>query len=228
MAASMEAKVTAATPPSSGRLGPMLSRVPLAFCCVVLAIGTCGCFLPALSLAPLAISAAEGVGSAVLAVTEGAVVEAHKGSGKSGDEDHAGESEMEREDRCEQLQMDAPGVIELHKGAGGAPEYRELQLGGALDRPQWSATVDKDTNTGGWRPAINFLRMDFTPPLGALPDAGSDYVAYTLIETEPSAAQDRLAAMTLNFGKPGGSFKWNGQQYVYALAHRLPCFPPPP
>src|SRR5690348_12873512 len=100
MAASMEAKVTAATPPSSRRPRPTLVRVPLAFCCVVLAIGTCGCFLPALSLAPLAIDAAEGVGSAVLAVTEGAVVEAHKGSGKSGDEDHAGESEMEREDRC--------------------------------------------------------------------------------------------------------------------------------
>jgi hypothetical protein len=228
MAASMEAKVTAATPPSSGRLGPMLSRVPLAFCCVVLAIGTCGCFLPALSLAPLAIDAAEGVGSAVLAVTEGAVVEAHKGSGKSGDEDHTGESEMDREQRCDQLQMDAPGVIELHKGAAGATEYRELQLGGPLDRPQWIATVDKDTNAGGWRPAVNFLRMNFTPPLGALPDAGSAYLAYTLVEAEPAAAEDRLAAMTLNFGKTVGTFDWNGQRYQFALAHKLPCFPPPP
>jgi hypothetical protein len=214
-------------PQCPSRLRRSASLMMAGLCCAAMAIGVCGCFLPALGLAPLAINAVAGVGSAALAMTEGAVIEAHKGSGKSGDEDHAGESDMDREARCDQLQMDTPGLIELRKVGAGAPEYRELQLRGALDRPQWTVLADKDTNAQGWRPAVNFLHMNFTPPLGALPEAGSDYLAYALTESGPSA-DDRVAAMTSNFGKAEGTFDWNGQRYQYALGQRLPCFPPPP
>ncbi len=204
------------------------ARIPLLLLCATLAIGTCGCWLAAIQLAPLAIGAVEGVGSAVANVAEGAVVAAHKGSGQSGDEDHPDEDEMTREDRCEQLQMEAPGVIELRKGAAGAPEYRDLQLSGSLDRPQWSVMTDKDTNAGGWRSAAHLLAANFTPPLGALPGAGSEYLAYRTVQSDSLTAVEAVVPLSLNFSAGAGTFNWKGQLYQFALAHKLPCFPPPP
>jgi hypothetical protein len=198
---------------------------------VALAIGLCGCWLPLISLAPLAISAAEGVGSTVFGVAEGVVVVAHQGSGQARDQDqdHPGEDEMDREDRCDDLPAEVPGVIELRKSAAGAPEYRELQLGGSLDQPQWIAKVDDDTNAGGWRPAGNFLQMSFTPPLASpIPATSSNYLAYRDMQTESSVAEDRLAPLSLNFGTAVGTFTSNGRTYQYALTHTLPCFSSPP
>ena len=206
----------------------VLARIPLALLCGTLAIGTCGCWLAAFQLAPLALSAAEGVGSAVANVAEGAVVAAHKGSEQSGNEDHQGEDEFTRQDRCEQLQMEAPGVIEVRKVAAGAPEYRQLQLSGSLDQPQWTVMIDQDTNAGGWRPAANLLAANFTPPLGALPGAGSDYLAYRPVQSDSLTAVEAVVPLGLNFGGAAGTFNWKGQLYQFALAHKLPCFPPPP
>jgi hypothetical protein len=219
-----EVKGKSRTPHFSDRLRPGLSLIALMLFGAVLGIGVCGCWLAAL---PLAINVAEGVGSAVANVAIGTVVAAHQGSGKPGDEDHAGESEMDREDRCQQLQLEVPGVIELRKSAAGAAEYRELQLGGSLDHPQWTALVDKDTDPDGWRPAVNFLQMNFTPPLGPLPDAGSDFLAYRLMHSESSVPEVEFVPLTLNFGKTQGTFRWNGSLYQFALGHALPCFPPP-
>ena len=191
---------------SSGRLRPDLARICLMLFGAVLGIGACGCWLAVL---PLAINAAEDVGSAVASVTINAVVSAHQESGKFADQDHPGESEMDREDCCEQLQLEVPGVIELRKSAAGAPEYRELQVSGSLGNPQWRAMVDQDARVGGWRPAANFLQMNFTPPLGPLPDAGSDYLAYRLIQSE-SPAEVEFAPLTVNFGKPKEPFAGMG------------------
>ena len=202
--------------------------MPLVLLCATLAIGTCGCWLAAFQLAPIALSAAEGVGSAVANVAEGAVVAAHKGSEQSGGEDHSGEDEFTREDRCEQLQMEAPGVIEVRKPVAGAPEYRELELSGALDQPQWTVITDKDTNAGGWRPAANLLTANFTPPLGALPAAGSDYLAYRPVQSNSLTSVEPVVSLSMNFGGGVGTFNWKGQLYQFALAHKLPCFPPPP
>jgi len=187
----------------------------------LLATGLGGCMLAAL---PLAINAAEAVGSAVANVTVGAVVAAHQGKGPTGDQEHPGESEMDREDRCEELQTDVPDVIELHKGAAGA-EYRELHLGGSLAKPQWVPVVERDTNAAGWRPAVNFLHMDFTPPLGPLPGAGSAYLAYRPMQSDTAGApQVEFAPLSANFGKAAGTFHWKGTLYEYALASALPCF----
>ena len=185
-----------------------------------------GCMLAAL---PLAISAAEGVGSVVANGALSAVVASHQGSSNiNPDPDHPGEDQMDREDRCEQLQIDAPDVIEIRKSAAGAPEYRELKLGGSLAKPQWTAVIEQDTNPQGWRPAVHFLQMDFTPPLGALPNPGSDYLAYRPMHTDASAPDVEFVPLSENFGKTQGTFRWNGGLYQFALASRLPCFPAPP
>ncbi|HEY2107972.1 MAG TPA: hypothetical protein VGH29_19400 [Candidatus Binataceae bacterium] len=219
------ARAKIAAPRTPDRMLAVLARIAAVLCAVVLVTGTCGCMLAAL---PLAISAAEGVGSVVANGALGAVVAAHEGSGKSEDPDHPGEAESDREDRCEQLHMDVPGVIELHKNAAGAPEYRELQLGGSLAKPHWTPIIGQDTDPAGWRPATHFLQMDFTPPIGVLPAAGSDYLAYRQMHSDPSAAPDvEFTPLSANFGKTEGTFRWNGSLYQYAMANRLPCFPPP-
>jgi hypothetical protein len=180
-----------------------------------------------LAALPLAVNVAEGVGSAVANVTLGAVVAAHQGPKPSAEQDHPGESEMDREERCEELQSEVPGVIELRKGAGGGPEYRELQLGGSLAQPQWTPTADHSTNAGGWRPAVNFLHMDFTPPLAPLPAVGSVYLAYRSTQSDSSVPQVEFVSLNVNFGNTEGTFHWRGSLYEYALAPTLPCFPPP-
>ncbi len=184
----------------------------------------CGCVLGAI---PLAIQAAEGVGSVAANATLGAVVSAHQNKPQAADEGHPGESKSDREDRCSELQADAPAVIELHKSAAGAPEYRELQLGGSLASPQWMPIAFKDTNAEGWRPALNFLKMDFTPPLGELPSSGSDYIAYRPIQSDSPVPSVEFVPLSVNFTRGEGTFRWNGTVYQYALAHTLPCFAPP-
>ena len=52
----------------------------------------------------MALGAAEGVGSAAFGVVEGVVVVAHQGSGQERPQDHPGEDEIDREDRCDELQ----------------------------------------------------------------------------------------------------------------------------
>jgi hypothetical protein len=191
---------------------------------ITLAAGTYGCWV---ALLPAAISAAGAVTSTAVNGVAGAVVAAHGGTAQSEEVEEKHEDEMERKDRCDDLEMEGPSVIEIHKGAGGS-EYRELQLAGPIDRMKWTPVIDKDTNANGWRPAVNFLQMNFTPPLGALPEQGSDYLAYAPINGEASTAADRSDSLTSNFGANTGTFEWKGRQYRFVLAHELPCFPPPP
>jgi hypothetical protein len=190
---------------------------------IVLVTGCSGCLLGAI---PLAIDAVEGVGSTVVSGAIGGAVESHQNSVAAADKEHPGEDPMEREDRCSDLEMNTPNVIELRQGTGGAPEYRELQVAGAFGTPQWQAVVDQGTNPAGWRPAVHFLQMQFTPPLGPLPTTGSDYIAYRPLKSDSGAAIE-MVPLAVNFGKGEGTFMWNGSPYRYALAQALPCFPPP-
>ncbi len=189
----------------------------------MLAATTSGCMLAAV---PLAIEAAEGVGSVMVNGTIAAVSSAHQGPSSQPDTDHPGEDKSAREDRCSELAMDAPNVIELHKDGAGKPEYRELHLSDSLSHPQWQAIVDQETNIQGWRPAVNFLQMEFTPPLGPLPDNGSDYIAYRAPQSGPGPDIE-FVPLSVNFTKTQGTFRWNGELYHYALSRALPCFPPP-
>ena len=174
--------------------------------------------MAAAQLAPLAISAAESVGSGALHMAENVVVATKEGSNPS---EARGES-------CEEFEMETPGVIELRKDASGGAEYRELRLNGSSNAGQWIAMDTDDTARGGWRPAVNFLQMNFTPPLqNAIPESGSNYLAYAATDYRSAAEEDRLVTLTTNFGTSVGTFIWNGRQYEYAITHELPCFPPP-
>ena len=136
---------------------------------------------------------------------------------------------MNSDDVCNQLEVEVPGVIELRRSAAGTPEYRELQLSDSTEQVQWLPIADSETTSEGWRPAVNFLQMNFTPPLGAVvPESSSNFLAYAPSKFVTEADGDRLTAMTSNFGKPAGSFTWNGNYYHYVVTSTLPCFPPPP
>jgi hypothetical protein len=190
-----------------------------------LALGVSGCWAAALQLAPVGLQVAEDIGAGAVHLVEGAAVASHQG--KTDPNRQLGD-EVDREDRCDELEIEVPGVIELRKNATGTAQYRELRLGGGPDESIWAPALDHDTAAGGWRPAVNFVQMNFTPPLaGALPNSGTIFLAYAPTEPTTSVERDLLVAMTVNFGTAIGSFNWKGRSYQYSLARKLPCFPPP-
>jgi hypothetical protein len=194
-----------------------------------LAVGLSGCWLAAAQLAPLAASAAEEVGGGAVELAAGVGASATRQSTLEKEDREARETAMNSGDACNQLELEVPDVIELRRSAGGAPEYRELQIVDSLDQPQWAPVPDSDTTSDGWRPAVNFLQMNFTPPLGAVvPESASSFLAYTPSKLITAADGDRLTAMSSNFGKPIGTFTWNGTYYHYVVTSSLPCYPPPP
>jgi hypothetical protein len=185
-----------------------------------------GCWMAAAQFAPLAANAAEYVGGTALELTSGIGANA---TAKSRAEKQAADERqaaMNSGDNCNQLEVEVPDVIELRRSATGAPEYRDLEISDSLDQRQWAPMPDSGD---GWQPAVNFLSMNFTPPLGAVvPESTSSFLAYTPSKVITAADGDRLTAMTTNFGKPIGTFTWNGNYYHYVVTSTLPCFPPPP
>jgi len=193
------------------------------------AVGLSGCFLGAATLAPLAASAAEQVGGGALELAAGIGASTHGDAARAKQEEAERATAMNSGDACNQLEVEVPDVIELRRSASGAPEYRELEISDSLDQPQWAPVPDSDTTSDGWRPAVNFLQMNFTPPLGAVvPESASSFLAYTPSKVITAADGDRLTAMTSNFGRPIGTFTWNGNFYHYVVTSSLPCYPPPP
>ena len=194
-----------------------------------LAVGTSGCWLAAAQFAPVVASAAETAGEGAVGLAAGVGSSAHAEAIEAKKEEDARESAMNSEDSCNQFDIEVPGVIELRRSAAGAPEYRELQISDSIDQRQWAPIADTETTPDGWRPAVNFLQMNFSPPLGAIvPEASSSFLAYAPSKFVTAADGDRLTAMTSNFGKPAGTFIWKGQYYHYVVTRTLPCFPPPP
>jgi hypothetical protein len=203
------------------------------------AIFATGCWMMAAQLAPVAISAAEDVGAGAIHLVAGVgntvTGEKHKDDDLASAETNLRADIKENGDSCQQLAAEAPGVIELRKSAAGAPEYRELGLGlgdtgESLDDAQWTPITVKGDADGGWRPALNFLQMNFSPPLNGatVPETTSNFLAYAPSQFISPDDGDRMAAMTSNFGKPVGTFTWQGHYYHYVVTSTLPCFPPPP
>jgi hypothetical protein len=185
--------------------------------------------MAAAQFAPLAASAAEYVGGGAMELAAGVGASTTAESTRQKQDDAAIETAMSSGDSCNQLEVEVPDVIELRRSAAGTPEYRELQISDTLAERQWLPLADSETTPDGWRPAVNFLQMNFTPPLGAIvPDSASSFLAYTPSKVITAADGDRLTAMTSNFGKPVGTFTWNGNYYHYVVTSTLPCFPPPP
>jgi hypothetical protein len=193
----------------------IFARAVLAIGATVLAAGADGCWMGAAQLAPLGLEVASTVGSGVIKTA----------AGSHGD---ATEDDIDREERCDDLQLEAPGLIELRTDKIGAPQWRELRLGGSTDEPRWEVATGKDTAAGGWLPAQNLSTMNFAPSLQSSlkPDA-ENYVAYAPADPKTSTEQDQLVALTVDFGAATGIFRWNGRTYQYSVVRKLPCFPPP-
>jgi hypothetical protein len=185
--------------------------------------------MAAAQFAPLAAQAAEYAGGTAVELTSGIGATATAESTEAKKEEAARESAMNSGDACNQLEVEVPDVIELRRSVSGAPEYRELEISDSLAQRQWLPLADSETTPDGWRPAVNFLQMSFTPPLGAVvPESASSFLAYTPSKVITAADGDRLTAMSSNFGRPVGTFTWNGNYYHYVVTSTLPCFPPPP
>jgi hypothetical protein len=222
------------------RAGGFIDRLRRHFCASLVAIlvtavavGVSGCWMAAAQFAPVLANVAEDVGASAVGLTAGIgsslSATAHPGADRAKQEEAARQRVMDSADKCDQLEAEVPGVIELRRSAAGAPEYRELRLGDSLDERQWIPVANNETTADGWRPAVNFLQMNFLPPLGAVvPETASNFLAYTPSQFISVADGDRYAAMASNFGKPAGTFTWNGNYYHYVLTSTLPCFPPPP
>jgi hypothetical protein len=116
-------------------------------------------------------------------------------------------------------------LVELRKNAG-APEYRELHLQNSTDEAHWTPIVDSEAGPDGWIPAVNFLKMDFQPPLtDVIPADGSCYLAYAPITIDPN---NPYQAAELKSGAGGqlDTFSWAGRVYQYKVARTLPCLSP--
>ena len=201
------------------------STVIFAMLTASMALGTTGCFLPLLGAIPSVISMAHSL------YTSGNTDDA---AAKNQDpeptvEASAPPAKLTSGNVCQMMAIARPDMVlvELRKSSAGAPEYRELHLQNSTDEAHWTPIVDSDTGPEGWIPAVNFLKMDFQPPLtDAIPSTGSCYLAYAPIAIDPNNP-DQLAQL-----KSGGAMgqvdtlSWAGRVYQYAVARTLPCLAP--
>jgi hypothetical protein len=197
----------------------LLLRSVLLVTMIFVVLDGAGCFAPTM-LAPLALQAGEMASAGAI----NAVGYAAKGS--SGLDDTLDPSDQEG--RCDELQLEVPGTIELQVDDNGPTAWRELQLGGSTDSPQWQVVAGKQSDAAGWRPLANLHTMSFVPPLQqALKRGKANYLAYAPAGPRTSSEQDQLVALTADFGAGQGTFQWHGREYQYTLVNRLPCFPGP-
>jgi hypothetical protein len=182
---------------------------------IVVVMGAAGCLGPAM-IAPLAMQAGEMAGV-------GALNAAGYASGENSHLDAA-----EEEERCDELQLEAPGTIEFQVADNSPIAWRELRLGGSTGAPQLQAVAGVESDAAGWRPLANLHKISFSPPLQhALRNGKRNYLAYAPAEPRTPIERDQLVALAAAFGGGLGTFQWNGRAYQYTLVNRLPCFPGP-
>jgi len=185
---------------------------------ILVVVGGTGCLAGA--LAPLALQAGEMAGVGALNAAGYAM------AGHAHDENQT--DPAEKEERCDELQLQVPGTIEFRVADDSPVAWRELQLGGSTDTPQWQALAGEQSDAAGWRQLSNLRTMSFEPPLQqSLRDGKPNFLAYAPAEPRTASERDQLVALTADFGAGLGTFQWNGRAYAYTLVHRLPCFPGP-
>jgi hypothetical protein len=129
---------------------------------------------------------------------------------------------------CHLMALARPDVIvvELRKNTTGSPEYRELRLQPGAEDAHWTPVVDSDGGPDGWRPAVNFLKMDFKPALNeVIPDSGTCYLAYAPLAIDPNNPATPVEAKSAP-GNAAGDFAWEGREYQYRVEPTLPCLSP--
>jgi hypothetical protein len=206
---------------------PGLSAALVALLAAAIAFGTAGCMLPVLSIIPSAITLAHAVYTANSG-TENDADANNQDAEQTTEETSSPPPKLTAENLCQMMAIARPNMVlvELRKNGAGAPEYRELRLLNSTDGAHWTPIVDSDTGPSGWLPAVNFLKMDFKPPLtDAIPDVGTCYLAYAPIATEPNDSY-RAAQLKSGLGGPTETFFWAGRIYQYTVAHTLPCLSP--
>src|SRR5208337_3003214 len=150
------------------RLRRHLCASLLAIFAAAVSVALSGCWMAAAQFAPLAANLAEDVGGGALELAAGVGASTHAEATRAREEEDERQSAMNSGDNCDQLEVEVPDVIELRRSATGAPEYRELEISDSLAQRQWLPLTDRETTPDGWQPAVNFLQMNFSPPLGAV------------------------------------------------------------
>jgi hypothetical protein len=180
---------------------------------ILVILTSVGC---ATSLVPMALQAGGMAGAGLLKAAEP----------KSSDD--GAQDSAENEERCDELELQVPGTIEFRLADQNPSAWRQLQLGGSSDSPQWQALASEQSDAAGWRPLSKLENMSFAPPLEQVLKAGKrNYLAYAPAEPRSPVERDQLVALTADFGVGIGTVRWNGRTYQYTLVNRLPCFPGP-
>jgi hypothetical protein len=206
-----------------------LSAALLAMLAGTTAVGTSGCALPLLGVIPSVVGLLFDVSTSkkddtATAAKDGDV---QVTTGLNDNDSNSSKGKMTPAMDCHLLALARPDltVVELRKGAAGAPEYRELHLEQSTDDASWNPVVDSETGPSGWRPAVNFLSMDFKPALtDVIPDTGTCYLAYAPIGDSNTPSQ--VAELKAAPGDASGDFAWAGRTYQYRVARTLPCTSP--
>ena len=206
-----------------------LSAALLAMLAATTAVGTAGCALPLLGVIPSVVGLLFNVSSKK---SDDTATSAKDGdvqvtTGLNDNDSNSSKSKMTPAMDCHLLALARPDltVVELRKGTTGAPEYRELHLEQSTDDASWNPVVDSETGPSGWRPAVNFLSMDFKPALTeVIPDSGTCYLAYAPIADSNTPRQ--VAEFKSGPGDASGDFAWAGRTYQYRVARTLPCTSP--
>jgi hypothetical protein len=201
-----------------------LSAALVALLAAVMAFGTAGCFLPVLTIIPSVISLAHAVYT-MNSGTDDSDNAKNQAAEEAAEAPSTPLRKMTSENLCQMLAITRPNLVlvELRKNGAGAPEYRELRMLNSADEAHWAPIVDSETGPNGWLPAVNFLKMDFNPPLtAAIPDAGTCYLAYAPSAIDPNDP-NKAAELKASLGSEEGTFSWAGQVYEYAVARTAPC-----
>jgi hypothetical protein len=184
-------------------------------------VGVSGCVaLPALTIIPSVVSFVYNAATK----KDGDDAEAAKQDPEPTEEASKPAAPLTAENVCHMIALARPNlmVVELRKSAAGAPEYRELRLlKNSQDDARWTPVIDTETGPDGWRPAVNFLKMDFNPPLtDVIPNSGSCYLAYVPLGADSYQQPEEFKSPS---GEAAGAFSWEGQTYQYKVERTLPC-----
>jgi hypothetical protein len=138
-----------------------------------------------------------------------------------------GSQQLTPDNICHLMALARPDliVVELRKNTSGAPEYRELRLKSGADDAHWMPVIDSEGGPDGWRPAVNFIQMDFKPALTeVIPDTGTCYLAYAPVVLNPNNPAPPVETKVAP-GVAAGDFDWEGREYQYRVERTLPCLP---
>ncbi len=145
---------------------------------------------------------------------------------KSSSNSDKGEDNLDRRERCDDLEDAPPSIIELRTpDASQLPQWRELRIDDSTGEPRWGPT-DESGDASSWRPAENLLKMNFQPPLNLLLNSrSSSFLIYAPAEPQTAEEANQLDGLVAEFGSGAGTFHWHTRIYQYALVTKLPCFP---